>query len=114
MISLYAIIYTMLLSFTYSLNTCDPEGAVSSKSECHNKPLEPQYSHCCFGHFKAMGIEVKSCFPVTKEQYDKTDEYIKSFEKQSESKYAEIISFDCISYYLHTTILALLLLFILI
>ncbi len=114
MIFLYAIIYTMLLSLAYSLNTCTPEGTVSSKSECHNLPLEPQYSHCCFGHVKVTGLELKTCFPVTKEQYDKIDEYMKSYEKTAESQNAKIISFDCISYYLHTTILALLLLFILI
>ncbi len=104
MISLYAIIYTMLLSFTNSLNDCNGQ-EVSSKSECKNLPFDSKYSHCCFSHYKMIGLEIKTCAPLTKEEYDKIDEYIKSLEKQQ----VEIISIDCISYYLHTTILALLL-----
>lgn len=110
MIYFYAIIYTMLISFTHSLSTCSGEGTVSSKSECKNLPFDSKYSHCCFSHYKMIGLEIKTCAPLTKEEYDKIDEYIKSLEKQQ----VEIISIDCISYYLHTTILALLLLFILI
>jgi len=114
MIFLYAIIYTMLLSFTHSLRACSDEGMVSSKSECHNAQLEPQYSHCCFTHVKLMIMDLKTCIPVTKEVYDQIGKQIKKMEEESKSKNAELISFDCISYYLHTTILALLLLFILI
>ncbi len=109
----------MLLSFTHSLNPyspkiCNGEGIVSSKSECYNLPFHPKYSHCCFIQIKytmfGESTELKTCTPLLKESYDKIEEYIKSLEKDNvENKKVEILSLDCISYYLHTTILALLL-----
>ena len=114
--AVYALIYTMLLSLTHSLSPtiCNGEGIVSSKSECYNLPFHSKYSYCCFCHVKyttnGESVELKTCSPLTKEAYDKIDEYIKSLEKNNvNNKKIEILSLDCNSYYLHTTIFALLL-----
>ena len=113
----YALISIMLLSFTYSddSKTCLEAGTPTKKSDCNDLKFPAGYDnyHCCFYHYKytynGQSGEYKVCWPVDKASYDKIAEYIDAMKKQIPSGYdASIESFDCNSYYLHATILALL------
>lgn len=119
--ALYALISIMLLSLTYSddTKTCTFGMTASKNKDCNDLtfPENSQFKYCCFYHYKmtlnSKEEDFKTCFPMSKETYDSIDKYFDTLKTQNANNAGfNIESLDCNSYYLHATILSLLLILI--
>ena len=100
----------LLLSIEYISSKCD--GTEGSKlSECKDKLSEDEkkkYSNCCFAENKAGN---KACIALTKDDYDKIDDYIKKLNDDLKGD-NQVKKIDCNSLFLKFGFLNLLFFFL--
>ena len=115
--ALYLLLVALLIS-EYGGQTTEKVcgGVANSQSDCEKLKLGEGYYRCCFveqeGKVQGQSIDYKGCVPVTKEIYDKIDDYIDEQEDNAEAG-VEIdeYSIDCGSNYLVVSLLIIILLF---
>ena len=123
-------IYLLLLSLLLSQIYCDTtpadyknycgyeeDGTVKDEDNCHNRKLEDGDYRCCFveveGKYQGQKMERKSCLPLTKDEYDKIDDFVDAQEKiVGEGNEIDDFSIDCASNYIMISLLSLILLFL--
>ena len=110
-------LYILLVALFFSLSYCDEEDETAGCAfysgsngveDCNSRKLPDgsTYYRCCFVEIEDEGSELKTCIPLTKEQYDDIDGTIKSLKKQGDYDDIEI---DCESNYIILSLLSLIL-----
>ena len=123
--TLYLLLVLLLLS---KFNCQDEEEGLDPgecdddlSSGCENLKVGKGYYKCCLFEAEAdQAIDddgsktIKSCFPITKADYDDIKDYIKNYEnnvKNKENIEADV-SIDCASNYVMISLLSLIILFL--
>ena len=124
--AIYLLLLSLLLSQIYCQDTPDnykdycgyeENDSVKDEDNCHNRKLSDGFYRCCFveyeGTFEGEKREGKYCIPVTKEIYDKIDDFADAEEKDVEpGDKIDDYSIDCASNYIMISLLSLILLFL--
>ena len=92
----------------------------SKQKDCEKYKLHEDEYKCCFvdskGKMNGITIEGKVCMPLSKDEYDKIDDYVKDAKKgNDEDGYkveVEKYSIDCGAQYIIISLLSLILLFL--
>ena len=122
--TLYLLLVLLLLS---KFNCQDEEeeqpdeGECKGDSNCENLKVGKGYYKCCLFEAEAdQAIDddgsktIKSCFPITKADYDDIKDYIKNYENNVKNKQniEADVSIDCASNYVMISLLSLIILFL--
>ena len=124
--AIYLLLLSLLLSQIYCDTTPDDyknycgyeeDGTVKDEDNCHNRKLKDGYYRCCFveveGTFDGKKEEGKLCLPLTKDEYDKIDDFVDAREKDVDAgDEIDDYSIDCASNYIMISLLSLILLFL--
>ena len=124
--AIYLLLLSLLLSQIYCDTTPDDyknycgteeDGTVKDEDNCHNRKLKDGDYRCCFveieGKIEGQKKEVKYCLPLTKDQYDKIDDFVDAQEKAVDAgDEIDDYSIDCASNYIMISLLSLILLFL--
>jgi len=99
----YIIIFVSFLLSIYSAEKCDVErSSGSSAKDCNKYEKEDGFPYCCYYKIKGDDGENEGCIPLTKDNYDKIKDYIKTIEN---NEHVDIKKLDCKSIYLELSIL---------
>lgn len=94
---------TLLALATFTFEECKSSKGAASKDVCSKQAAAGE--HCCYLDAKEKdGEQTNRCIEITKEQYDKIKDSIKSYESDG----AKVNSLDCSSSYLKFGLIALL------
>jgi len=100
------ILFASLILYILS-SECSDKKIASGSADCENLKTSDSDGHCCFAKGKDKNDSpVSTCISVTKSEYDKIKDKIKSLEKEG----YEVDKLDCKSIYIELSILSFILL----
>ncbi len=101
------ILFASLILCIYSQSACDSKTQASKAKDCKDLQTTNSEDHCCYAKGKDENSkDISGCVTVTKENYDKIKDFIKSLK----DKGYEVKKIDCKSIYLKLSVLSFILL----
>ena len=108
--SIVIIVSLLIILYINCDDYCSLDIKAKSFDDCKNLKLPDNYKYCCYVKLEDKDGETNGCFPLTKDQYDKIDDYIDGLAKKSkdDGDNGDIKKLDCKSYYLEFCLLSML------
>jgi hypothetical protein len=101
------ILFASLILYIYSDSACNSKTSADKAKDCKDLATSDAEDYCCYAKGKDENKQSLSrCVTITKENYNKIKDYIKSLE----DKGYEVKKLDCKSSYLELSVLSIILL----